>query len=195
MPKSGYIKIAILLLSLSFSGCASTSAFQEAPRIVPLGETVEDDSNRGLNNNGVQLVFDQLKHQFRIDVFGWGGDDWVDSWNIDLSTPHVYQMKSVIINNPTRVDTSDSSESRILKTKRGYRVQLANVTDEARARGIERRAKSLFENIYMTFNSPNYKVRGGDFLKRSDADKAAKEAKLMGFRGAWVVPDKINIYE
>jgi SPOR domain len=193
--KTSHIQIIVILLSLSFTGCASSSAFQEAPRIVQLGHADVDSVPDRIETGTIPLVFDNLKNQFRVDVFSWGGDDWEEVWNITLPKPHVYKIPAISKDIVAQADTTEDGNARIIKTKRGYRVQLANVTEEASAKNIQRRAKSLFKNIYMTFNSPNYKVRGGDFLKRSDADEAAKEAKLMGFRSAWVVPDKINIYK
>lgn len=84
--------------------------------------------------------------------------------------------------------TEVNADSVRIKRMRGYRVQLANVTTEREARTIEGRAKSLFSDVYVVFQSPSYKIRGGNFQRRADADNAAGEARRMGFRGAWVVP-------
>jgi hypothetical protein len=78
----------------------------------------------------------------------------------------------------------------------GYRVQIffdSGTNSKTRASN----KKSQFElncrgvAAYLTFESPNYKIRVGDFRTRMDAE--GFKAKIIGmFPDAFVVKDKIN---
>ena len=77
----------------------------------------------------------------------------------------------------------------------GYRVQICAVSDEQKAREIQREAILNFidENVYLKYDAPYYKVRIGDFEKKEDADKIKQIAISRGFKDAWVVRTKIKL--
>ena len=76
----------------------------------------------------------------------------------------------------------------------GYRVQICAVTDEARARQVQREAilKFINEEVYLIYDSPYYKVRVGNCMTRFEADKLQQLAVEKGFDDAWVVRTKIQ---
>lgn len=75
----------------------------------------------------------------------------------------------------------------------GYRVQICALSDEKRARDVQREAILKFdENIYLIYDSPYYKVRIGDCVTRFEADKLQQIAVEKGFEDAWVVKTKVK---
>ncbi len=75
----------------------------------------------------------------------------------------------------------------------GYRVQICAVAIEDTARSIQRDAIIKFnENVYLTFDSPYYKVRIGDFKTRYEAEQFQKLAIKRGFPEAWIIKTTIR---
>jgi len=78
--------------------------------------------------------------------------------------------------------------------RHGFRIQLAATPSLAQAEELERRALDIFGNeVYLVFESPNYKVRVGNFLTTRDAEDLIRLARLNGFPRAWTVPSDIII--
>lgn len=75
----------------------------------------------------------------------------------------------------------------------GFRVQLFSSTniDETNARKAE--AEEYFPDqwFYVVYDPPAYKLRGGNFVSRFEADKFAKQLLQRGYRDAWIVPERI----
>lgn len=157
----------------------------QAPVLIPVKK---ESGRKGRSQRG--------REQEYVNLYSSSWDDWTPVWSPNLPMPATFDI-GTRYQPPRGTASADTATGEIRRTRetRGYRVQLANVMSEERARSIEMHAKSLFENIYITFQSPTYKVRAGDFTQRSDADRAAQEAKAMGFRGAWVVPDRVLVVE
>ncbi len=175
--------LALGLIAL-WSSCSSRTETLRQPRLIPQQSLAA--STLAINREERSST----KQQY-IPVYRFAGDDWTPSWKPRLPEPAPAVQAD---NGGAGSARPDTSRYGTLKRTRGYRVQLANITDEARAKAIEKRAHSLFKTVYIFFQSPSYKVRAGDYTHRADADAAANEARRMGFRGAWVVPDQVNIY-
>ncbi len=75
----------------------------------------------------------------------------------------------------------------------GFRIQLYSTTDMEAAQEVYMVADSLFSDqwIYIVFEVPFYKVRLGDFQTRPDANKSLARISRLGFREAWIVPDRV----
>lgn len=74
----------------------------------------------------------------------------------------------------------------------GWRVQICALTDEGQARNVYMSALLKFdEHVYLTYDSPYYKVRIGDCLSRYEADELQRLASEKGFDDAWVVRTKV----
>jgi hypothetical protein len=86
-------------------------------------------------------------------------------------------------------DTTKASENiEIL----GYRVQLAAFGDEASARDLQVEASSKFAGeVHLIHEPPFWCVRLGDFVTMEEADSAKKEVLAKGYKGAWIVGDKV----
>jgi SPOR domain len=79
----------------------------------------------------------------------------------------------------------------------GFRVQLVATKSIETASLTEQEATDIFaakkQKIYLIFDAPQYKVRVGDFLNRSDAEEIRDLAKDYGYRDAFIVLGKVNI--
>jgi len=74
----------------------------------------------------------------------------------------------------------------------GYRVQLFVTNEEFDARAVEEEALLQFDAaVYLSFDSPNYKIRVGDCKTRVEANELRQVAGKLGYRDAWVVQCKI----
>lgn len=75
----------------------------------------------------------------------------------------------------------------------GFRVQMfsSNNIDDADNARLE--AEDIFpgEWFYVVYDPPTYKVRGGNFPTRWEADRFAQQLRERGYRDAWIVPERI----
>ncbi len=75
----------------------------------------------------------------------------------------------------------------------GFRVQLFSSTDIDAAKAKKLEAESFFpsEWFYLQYDPPTYKIRGGNFLQRYEAERFVKLAAERGFGDSWAVPEKV----
>ena len=75
----------------------------------------------------------------------------------------------------------------------GFRVQIFSTTDidEANQKKAEAEADFPAEWFYMQYDPPAYKIRGGNFLERYEAERFARQAIEKGFKDSWAVPEKV----
>ncbi len=78
----------------------------------------------------------------------------------------------------------------------GYRVQIFASTsiDEANAKKLAAQKAIPEEWFYLEYDPPTYKVRGGNFEKRFDAERFVTVLHDRGFPGAWVVPERVFVH-
>lgn len=79
----------------------------------------------------------------------------------------------------------------------GYRIQIffdSGNNSKTRGQTVYETFTARFPevNAYLTFKSPNYKVRVGDFRTRLDAVRFLQEI-LPDYPGAYVIKDKIHL--
>lgn len=101
-------------------------------------------------------------------------------------------------------DRSDDSGSREHTAKaRGYRIQVYSGNDQRRSKNIatarRNEIKSTYPNmdVSVSYSSPVWRVRAGNFRSRADAEQALKEMKTRfpSFgREMHIVDDVITIY-
>jgi len=102
----------------------------------------------------------------------------------------------VIINNV--LDDSTSFESVILLDSvqsviEGYRVQVLATRYFERADSFAIIMKNtVSESVYVDFETPNYKVRIGDFIERESAESLQQDLVQMGYNSAWILRSRIN---
>jgi hypothetical protein len=75
----------------------------------------------------------------------------------------------------------------------GFRVQIFSATDIDAAKGKKLEAEADFpsEWFYLVYDPPAYKIRGGNFLQRYEAERFVKLAAEKGFTDSWAVPEKV----
>ena len=79
----------------------------------------------------------------------------------------------------------------------GYRIQIffdSGNNSKTRGQSVYETFSARFPEVsaYLTFKSPNYKVRVGDFRTRLDAVRFLQEI-LPDYPGAYVVADQIHL--
>ncbi len=80
------------------------------------------------------------------------------------------------------------------ETVQGFRIQVfsSNNYDEAIALRNTLNVELPAQWVYMVYDAPTYKVRVGDYTNRADANLAVDGFIEKGFKGAWVVPDRVE---
>ncbi|HTR80839.1 MAG TPA: SPOR domain-containing protein [Bacteroidota bacterium] len=78
-------------------------------------------------------------------------------------------------------------------TVQGFRIQVfaSNNYEEAVAVRNSLNLDLPVLWVYMVYDAPTYKVRVGDYTNRADANLAVDGFIDKGFKGAWVVPDRV----
>jgi hypothetical protein len=75
----------------------------------------------------------------------------------------------------------------------GFRVQIFSTTDIDAAKEKKAEAEADFpsEWFYLQYDPPTYKIRGGNFLQRYEAERFIRLAVEKGFANSWAVPEKV----
>ncbi|NOZ73838.1 MAG: SPOR domain-containing protein [FCB group bacterium] len=128
-------------------------------------------------------------------------------WAQDSANPQVpVTIKSVppkwpILINPViefpKAKTETSQNRDVERLVNGFRVQVLATRSSTRADDLK---TTLIQKtslpVYIFFESPNYKVRVGNYLiTRKEADKAQKTIRALGYKTAWVVQSRIVVKE
>ena len=79
----------------------------------------------------------------------------------------------------------------------GYRIQIffdSGNNSKTKAQSIYEIFKSRYPEVgaYLSFKSPNYKVRIGDFRSRLDAQRFLNQI-IEEYPNAWIIADEINL--
>lgn len=92
-----------------------------------------------------------------------------------------------------RLPIPDPEEHATPEFIQGFRIQLYSSSDMENVQEVVHVADSLFTDhwTYVVYEAPFYKVRLGDFHSRLMANRALSEVINVGFRDAWIVPDRI----
>jgi hypothetical protein len=89
----------------------------------------------------------------------------------------------------------DSTVSLPNELVEGFRIQILSTKDLENATRAKSIAMEQFSDIqvkfYLEFDSPYYKVRLGDFIKRNDAEETREVVRSRGYPKAWIVKTKI----
>ena len=78
---------------------------------------------------------------------------------------------------------------------KGYRIMVLNTNNRDLAYKTKSDLLRYFpdEDVYMGYQSPYYKIRMGNFLKRQEADAFKKELSRVYDHPTYVVPDLIKV--
>jgi hypothetical protein len=77
---------------------------------------------------------------------------------------------------------------------KGFRIQVVSTTNRDQAAKVKSDLLNKYpeEKAYITFNSPYFKVRIGNFIKKEDADKFRKLLSKQFPQGVFIVEDAIE---
>ena len=80
---------------------------------------------------------------------------------------------------------------------KGYRIQVLSTNRREEAFRVKADLMAAFadEKSYIIFQSPNFKVRIGNFLKRSEAESFRKQLTYVYPQGGYIVEDAIEYAE
>ncbi len=102
----------------------------------------------------------------------------------------------VIINNVLLGNNAIDSiliEDTVHWVTEGFRVQVLASKSMTKADSLSTILNStLDDSVYVVYETPNYKVRIGDYVIREDADNMRKNLNNMGYRSAWVIHTRIT---
>lgn len=75
----------------------------------------------------------------------------------------------------------------------GYRVQVLATSsyDEVNTMKTAIEADIPDEWFYVVYDAPTYKLRGGNFIERYEADRFVKLLAEKGYKDTWVVPERV----
>ena len=110
---------------------------------------------------------------------------------------------TVIVRKDARMDVLTQKQAQINKHSamltsngqyKGYRVQIMSSSnrDEAFKTKADLLSKFPEEKSYIIFQSPNFKVRIGNCLKKDDAEKLRTKISKFFSQGAYIVEDAIE---
>ena len=87
-------------------------------------------------------------------------------------------------------------DGRVIYAGKGFRVQIYNGNDREKAIKVKTEFMRLYPGMrtYLTYASPYFKVRVGDYRNRSDAVGMLKEANSMYPSPCMIVPDDITVH-
>jgi glutamine cyclotransferase len=122
---------------------------------------------------------------------------------IIMSGYSVAAADSIIVKKDSRLDILSvkqlqSNQRSALMTSnglyKGYRIQVisTNKRDEATFTQADLQLKYPDEKIYLSFQSPSYKVRIGNFLKKEEAEKFKTELNKIFPNGVYIVEDAVE---
>ena len=102
----------------------------------------------------------------------------------------------IIINNTLDDSTSFNSVLKKDSTQlisEGYRVQILATRYFEYADSIAISiSNKITDSVYVEFETPNYKVRAGDFVNRASAEFLQQELLDMGYKSAWILRSRIT---
>lgn len=110
---------------------------------------------------------------------------------------------TIIVRKDPRLDILTAKQAQINKRSsmmtsgglyKGFRIQVLSTQSRGEAFKMKTDLLKRFpeEKAYLMFQSPNFKVRLGNYLKRSDAEKIRQQISYILGRGIYIVEDAIE---
>lgn len=115
----------------------------------------------------------------------------------------VFSQDSIVVKKDPRLDVLSAKQAQINKRTslvtssgmiKGFRLQVVSTTNRDVALRTKAELLSRYpeHKAYLLFQSPYFKVRFGNFLKREDAEKIRKVLNKQYPQGVFVVEDGIE---
>ena len=120
-----------------------------------------------------------------------------------FTSSYLLANDTIIVSKDPRLDVLTQKQAEINKrtgmmTSSGlykrYRIQLISTTNRDDANKIKGDVLAKFtdQKAYLTYHSPYFKVRVGNFLKKEDAEKFRQQLNKYYPQGVYVVEDAIE---
>jgi hypothetical protein len=124
------------------------------------------------------------------DALGRYEADFRPSDHDTLPAPPSYSGAPLIQGKGENTGNSATAEAELVQ---GFRVQIYSTADidAAKAKKLEAESDFPSEWFYLQYDPPTYKIRGGNFLQRYEAERFVKLAVEKGFADSWAVPEKV----
>ena len=91
-----------------------------------------------------------------------------------------------LINNKIQIDSTQI----IIE---GFRVQILATNQLPKAEMLQKDLSSILnQKVYIVFEAPNYKVRVGNFIDRSKAEKFRQDILKKGYPSSWIIRTRIE---
>lgn len=111
---------------------------------------------------------------------------------------------NIVVHKDSRIDILQKKQATINKTAsmktsngqyKGYRVMVLRTNDREQAYKIKGQILSNFpgQQVYMSYQAPNFILKVGDFLKRGDAEDLSKDLARMMPKGVFIIADVIKL--
>ena len=120
-----------------------------------------------------------------------------------LTSTYLLANDTIIISKDPRLDILTQKQAEINKRTgmmtssglyKGFRIQVLSTTNRDEANKIKGDVLSRFndQKAYLTYHSPYFKVRVGNFIKKEDAEKFRQQLNKYYPQGVYVVEDAIE---
>ena len=120
-----------------------------------------------------------------------------------IASSHLLANDTIIIRKDARLDVLSDKQAEINKRTsmmtssglyKGYRIQILSTTNRDQANKVKSEVLSKFtdQKAYLTYNSPYFKVRIGNFINRDDAEKFRQQLSKIYPQGVYVVEDAVE---
>jgi hypothetical protein len=124
------------------------------------------------------------------DAMGRYESDFRPSEHDTLPAPLSHAEAPLLRQNPDNSGNAAAPEGELVQ---GFRVQIYSTTDidAAKAKKLEAESDFPSEWFYLQYDPPTYKIRGGNFIQRYEAERFVRLAAEKGFGDSWTVPEKV----
>jgi hypothetical protein len=135
-----------------------------------------------------------MKHSFKTILF----------FLLAVPVSAVYAGDTIEVKKDPRLDVLAAKQSEINKRfyaqaanglYKGYRIQVLSTFNRDQAFAMQSSLVSGFpeQKTYVTYQSPNFRVRIGNFLSREDAEAFRKQLSRYYPEGLYIVEDAVEL--
>lgn len=106
--------------------------------------------------------------------------------------PHWPMVLDNVLEAPAAWDSLFPLDTTAVVTE-GYRVQILATHSAQKADSLRLLLEQKIDDpVYVIFETPNYKVRVGDYLSRSQAEAQQAQLVKIGYPNAWILRSRIK---
>ena len=113
------------------------------------------------------------------------------------------QTASVIVHKDPRIDVlvkkkaaiNKNAKKSVARTGRGYRLLVLSTSDREEAIAAKTKIYTYFPELkaYLSYQSPFFKLKAGNFVSRPDAERYRKNMATIFPKGVFIINDIVEI--